>query len=111
MPCLNLSYRRVTVGSVIALQFSFAALGSRIEFGALVTGFAIGVTAGVLSLVPGGLGIQEGSMAGVFALLGVPLHRAVLAAILFRVVFYFVPFIISLFFYRRLLAARRNTEP
>ena len=54
-------------------------------------------------MIPGGLGVQEGSMAGIYALLGVPLNQAVLAAILFRVVYYFAPYLVSLAFYRRML--------
>jgi uncharacterized membrane protein YbhN (UPF0104 family) len=42
-------------------------------------------------------------MAGIYALLGVPISSAVLAAILFRIVYYFLPFLASLGFYRRLL--------
>ena len=89
--------------SVAALWFCFDALGDPIGVGVLLTGFAIGVTAGVLSMVPGGLGVQEGSMAGIYALLGAPFHQAVLASILFRVVYYLVPYVVSLGFYWRLL--------
>ena len=71
--------------------------------GVLITGFAVGITVGVLSLVPGGLGVQELSMAGIYSLLGVPFAQAVLVASLFRVVYYFIPFVMSLSFYRRLL--------
>jgi uncharacterized membrane protein YbhN (UPF0104 family) len=42
-------------------------------------------------------------MAGIYALLGVPVRTAVLAAILYRIVYYFLPFFVSLGFYRRLL--------
>jgi len=89
--------------SVAALWFCFDALGDPIGAGVLLTGFAIGITAGVLSMVPGGLGVQEGSMAGIYALLGVSFHQAVLASILFRVVYYLVPYVVSLGFYWRLL--------
>ena len=71
--------------------------------GTLLTGFSLGITAGFVSLVPGGLGVQEGSMAGIYALLGVPIGVAIVAAILFRIVYYFIPFLASLGFYRRLL--------
>jgi uncharacterized protein (TIRG00374 family) len=91
------------MASVVALWFCFDALGDPIGAGVLLTGFAIGITAGVLSMVPGGLGVQEGSMAGIYALLGVPFHQAVLASILFRVVYYLVPYVVSLGFYWRLL--------
>ena len=89
--------------SLVTLWFCFDALGEPLKLGVLITGFSIGITAGVLSMVPGGLGVQEGSMAGIYTLLGVPLEQAVLAAILFRVVYYFIPYLVSLVFYRRLL--------
>ena len=87
------------------LWFCFESLGTSVGAGTLVTGFSLGIAAGFVSFIPGGLGVQEGSMAGVYALLGVPLRSAVLAAILFRVVYYFIPFLVSLGFYRRLLRA------
>ena len=87
------------------IWFCFQALGSDIEFGVTVTGFAIGVAVGVMSMVPGGIGVQEGSIVGTYHLLGVPLEEAVLASILFRAVYYMIPFGISLGFYRRLMRA------
>ena len=97
--------------SATTLWFCFDALGDPISWGVLLTGFSLGVTAGVLSMVPGGLGVQEGSMAGIFALLGVPLQQAVLAAILFRVVYYLLPYLVSLGFYWRLLRRLGHATP
>jgi uncharacterized protein (TIRG00374 family) len=91
--------------SVLALGFCFRALGSPLSMGVLVTGFAIGVAAGLVSMVPGGLGVQDGSMTGIYAWLGVPLEQAVLASVLFRVVYYLIPFAVSLVFYWGLLRA------
>ena len=64
---------------------------------------AVGVALGVMSMVPGGLGVQEGSMAGTYHLLGVPLEEAVLVSVLFRLVYYVIPFLVSLAFYRRIM--------
>jgi uncharacterized protein (TIRG00374 family) len=89
--------------SVAVVWLCFDAFGAPIPFGDSLSGFVIGVTAGVLSMVPGGLGVQEGSMAGVFALLGASFQRALLASILFRIVFFLVPYGVSLPFYGRLL--------
>ncbi len=89
------------VARVGVVWLCFQALGSDVGLGVTVTGFAIGVAVGVMSMVPGGLGVQEGSMAGAYHLLGVPLEEAVLAAVLFRVVYYMTPFAVSLAFYRR----------
>ena len=74
--------------------------------GVVVTGFAVGVAAGVMSMVPGGLGVQEGSMAGAYHLLGVPLEQGVLVSFLFRLVYYMVPFGVSLLIYRNVLRER-----
>ncbi len=90
------------ITSALALGFCFEALGSPLPIGTLFTGFVIGVMAGVLSSLPAGIGVQDGSMAGVFALLGVGFGTAVLASILFRLVFYVVPYVASLAFYWRL---------
>ncbi len=88
---------------VLAIGCCFEALGSSLSIGVLVTGFAIGVVAGLISMVPGGLGVQDGSMTGIYVLLGVPLEQAVLASVLFRVVYYMIPFVVSLVFYRAVL--------
>lgn len=97
--------------AVAALEFCFHALGSPIGPLVLLTGFSIGVVVGLVSMIPGGLGAQEGSMGAVYALLDVPLEQAVLAAILFRAVYYLVPFLISLAFYRRLLREPGKLAP
>jgi uncharacterized protein (TIRG00374 family) len=81
----------------------FDALGEPLSLGVTLSGYVIGIMAGVLSMVPGGLGVQEGSMTGVFVLLGAPFQQALLAAILFRGVYFLLPYGISLVFYRRLL--------
>jgi uncharacterized protein (TIRG00374 family) len=85
------------------LWFCFDALGDPVKPGVLIAGFSVGITAGNVSMVPGGFGVQETSMAGIYALLGVSFERALLAAILFRVIVDFIPFFISLVIYRRLL--------
>ena len=88
--------------SIAAMGFVFEALGPAVKPAALVTGYVIGIMAGVASLVPGGFGVQEGSMAGIYALLGVRFEQAVLAAILFRILYYLVPYFLILPFYHRL---------
>jgi uncharacterized protein (TIRG00374 family) len=95
------------LASALALGYCFEALGRPLAPGVLFTGFVIGTMAGVVSMVPGGLGVLEGSMAGIFALLGVPFGRAVLAVILFRAVYYFLPYVFSLGFYGLMAKATR----
>jgi uncharacterized protein (TIRG00374 family) len=91
------------VFTVVSLWFCFDAIGNPLGLGILVTGFAIGISAGALSMVPGGFGVQEASMAGMYALFGVSFTQAFLAAVLFRIVSDFIPFVVSLGFYRRVM--------
>lgn len=98
-------------GSVVVMWLCFAALGEPIGLGVALTGYVIGVMAGVLSMVPGGLGVQEGSMVGVFVLLGAPFQQAFLASILFRGVFFLLPYGISLLPYGRLLRRQQAGAP
>lgn len=91
------------VFTVASLWFCFDAIGNPLGLGVLVIGFAIGISAGALSMVPGGFGVQEASMAGMYALFGVSFTQAFLAAVLFRVVSDFIPFFVSLGLYRRVM--------
>jgi len=91
------------VSSVIVLSFCLDAFGTHQPFGVVMTGFVIGIVAGLASMIPGGIGVQEGAMTWVLVLLGVRFGQAVLASILFRAVFFFLPYGVSLLFYRHLL--------
>ena len=96
------------VGAMIAgLYFCFKAIGVPVHLGVLITGFNFGITLTVISFIPGDLGVQEASIAGILAIFGVPFTQGVLGAMLFRVIYYFVPFVLSLGFYWRLLKEAR----
>lgn len=89
--------------SLIVLSLCFKAFGPALSPGAVIASFMIGVMAGVLSALPGGVGVQEGTLTGVAMLFGATFEQAILAALLFRVIYYFVPYAISPLFYWRLL--------
>jgi uncharacterized protein (TIRG00374 family) len=93
-------------GSVIVLWLCFDALGEPVAFGVALTGYVIGMMAGLLSMVPGGALVQEGSMVGILVLLGAPFQQALLASILFRGVFFLLPYGVSILFYSHLMRAK-----
>lgn len=78
------------------LYFCFLATGYFISPGMLAAGFAVGVFVFLISVVPGALGIMEGSMAALYVSLGVPLEEALVALLAYRVLYYFLPFGVSL---------------
>jgi len=99
------------VATLSVVHYCFRALGPAPSLGVLVTGFIVGIAAGTVSLLPGGLGVQEASMAGVYHLLGAPLEQAALAALLFRAIYFLIPFLITLPLYGRLLHSSASDPP
>lgn len=100
---------------LLAYWLCLHAVGAAVGPWVLIAGFAIGMNVGVVSLVPGGIGVQEGSQAGVLALFGVPFGTALLASVLFRFVYFLLPFFLSLPFYsvvlRRVGPVEGEPEP
>jgi uncharacterized protein (TIRG00374 family) len=87
-------------GSCIMIVWSsFYGLGVNVDIPVLITGFIIGMVVTNFAFIPGGFGVQEGSMAGIFALFGVDLHSALLVTLIFRFFFYFAPNFIGLILY------------
>ncbi len=98
------------IGCLLTLYFCFLTIHYFIHPEVLVVGFAVGLFASILSLIPGGLGVMEGSMAAVYYSLTVPLEEAIVAVILYRLVYYVFPFLTSLLVYRSLFKEARITE-
>ncbi len=91
------------ISSAVVVGLCFDAFGPALKPGAVVASFMIGVMAGVLSALPGGIGVQEGSMAGIGMLFGATFEQAILASLLFRIIYYFAPYAITPLFYPHLL--------
>jgi uncharacterized protein (TIRG00374 family) len=85
---------------LLALYWSFVTIGYSISPGILLVGFAIGLFVSLFSLIPGAIGIMEGSMAAIYYSLGVPLEVAIVAVLLYRIVYYVFPFVTSIILYR-----------
>jgi uncharacterized protein (TIRG00374 family) len=84
--------------TMLILYTSFLSVQYWVEFAEVIVGFSVGIVLSFASLIPGGLGVMEGSMAAIFSSMGVPFETAVVAVLLFRVAYYLLPLLISLFF-------------
>ncbi|MCC6767276.1 MAG: flippase-like domain-containing protein [Deltaproteobacteria bacterium] len=93
------------VFTLLVLYTSFVAIGSPIAMSHVIAGFAIGMFFSIASLIPGGLGIMEGSMAAVFVTLGVQFEQAVVAILIYRAAYYGLPILISVLMAPRVLRA------
>lgn len=92
------------LGTLYILQTAFLCVGVPVPITFVVVGFAVGIVLSLISLIPGGLGVMEGSMAAIFVSLGVPFETAVVAVLLFRMAYYVLPLVISVFFFRNMMA-------
>jgi uncharacterized protein (TIRG00374 family) len=97
--------------TMLILYGGFLSVRYPIPMSYVVVGFAVGIILSLVSLVPGGLGVMEGSMAAIFASLGVPFETAVVAVLIFRVTYYLMPMIISVFFFRGMLLQGTRAAP
>lgn len=89
------------LATVVVLWLCLDAFGEQLAFGAAVSVFVISTVAGALSALPGGIGVQEASITGLAMLFGATFAQAALAALLFRIIYYFIPYFASLPFYWR----------
>ena len=95
--------------TILVLYSAFLAVHYKIALSQVIVGFAVGIVLSFASLIPGGLGVMEGSMAAVFASMQVPFETAVVAVLLFRVAYYLLPLLISLFFLHGMFAQGRSS--
>lgn len=91
--------------TILILHTAFLTLRHPVNFGYVVVGFAVGIVLTFVTIIPGGLGVMEGSTAAMFASFGVPFETAVLAVLLFRLVYSLLPLLVSLFFLHGMLLA------
>ena len=79
----------------MALYFCFRAVGVDLPLGLLVVGFTVMFLSSNINPVPAGLGVSESLLAFTFKILGVDFEKTLVAALLFRLVYYLIPLGIS----------------
>ncbi len=85
--------------TILILFFCFQAAGVDLTFGLALVAFAVMFLTSTANVVPAGLGVSEGSLVGVFSVLGIDINHTLVAALLFRVIFFFVPLLVSTVMY------------
>ncbi len=99
-------------GDLATLYLLFLAAGVHPSPGILIAGWAVPLLAGRLTFLPGGIGIVEGGMTGLYAALGLPTEAIVVVVLLYRAFSFWIPSLLgaplAFVFERR---ARRSTQP
>lgn len=70
---------------VLAVYVIYVAFGKYINFGAVILAYAVANFAGLISVLPGGVGVYEGLMTAVLAATGVPARLSLPVTIMYRV--------------------------
>jgi uncharacterized protein (TIRG00374 family) len=81
---------------MLTLYFLFIAAGNRVSFGVLVTGYGLPLLLGKMAfMVPGGVGIIESTMAGLYTGLGVPNSVTVVVVLAYRIISFWLPLLLG----------------
>ncbi len=99
----------------LTFAFCFRAAGENLPLGLLTVGFMVMFLSSNINPVPAGLGVSESLLAFTFKLMGVGFERTLVAALLFRLVYYLIPLALSTALYlgtiRSLLGPPKRPEP
>lgn len=89
---------------VMTLYVVYIAFGEWVNIGAVILGYAIANFAGLISVLPGGIGIYEGLMTLTMAAVGVPSRITLPVTVMYRVLNTLLQVPIGYYFYHRNLA-------
>ncbi len=101
--------------TALTLYFCFNAVGVELPLGLLMVGFTVFFLTSTINPIPAGLGVSESALAFVFSLLGVGFEQTMVAALLFRFVFFVLPMGVSTALYldtmRQFLKSQVSENP
>lgn len=93
----------INVTEVLTIYMVYIAFSQLINPGALIISYAVANFAGLIAVLPGGVGIYEGLMTATLAGAGVPKALALSATVIYRVLSMIFSLPIGYFFYHRAL--------
>lgn len=70
---------------IVSIYMVFLAFGYLVNPGAVIMAYAVANFAGILSVLPGGIGVYEGLMTGVLTAAGIPISLSLPVVITFRI--------------------------
>ncbi len=99
------------IGEVLTLYSVFLAFGYTLNPGAVIIAYAIANFAGLVSVLPGGVGIYEGLMIGVLAAAGVTPAVSIPAIIMYRILTMLLQLPIGYYFYHQTIYHNKKLAP
>lgn len=96
---------------IAALYTVYIAFGELVNIGAVILAYAVANFAGLISVLPAGIGIYEGLMTAVLAATGIPASLSIPVTIMFRVVTMFIVLVPGYIFYQRAVKNGLTSKP
>jgi uncharacterized protein (TIRG00374 family) len=94
------------ITEILAIYVVYIAFGHWVNPGAIILAYAVANFAGLVSVLPGGIGIYEALMTAVLAATGIPAAISIPVTVMYRVVNMTIQIIPGYYFYHK--ALRRN---
>lgn len=93
-------------GEVLTIYAVYAAFGKFVNIGAVVMAYAVANFAGMVSILPGGIGIYEALMTAVLSAGGIPAAVSLPVTVMYRVLVMSMQLPLGYFFYHKTLHAK-----
>lgn len=109
MPFLYMLLANIT--EVASVYVVYIAFGNFVNVGAVILAYAVANFAGLISILPAGIGVFEGLMTATLAATGIAASLSIPVTIMYRVVSMFVQLLPGYVFYQRSLQAGFTKPP
>lgn len=93
-----------------AVYIVYVAFGHWVNVGAVIIAYAVASFAGLLSILPGGIGVYETLMVSVLAAAGVPASLSIPVTIMYRIVNTLIQIVPGYIFYQKALKPEASTK-
>jgi uncharacterized protein (TIRG00374 family) len=86
---------------IAALYVVYIAFGHLVNLGAVILAYAVANFAGLISVLPAGIGVYEGLMTAVLVATGIPAELSIPVTLMYRVINMFTQLVPGYFFYQK----------
>lgn len=93
----------INATEVLKIYVVYLAFGEWVNLGAIILAYSVANFAGLISVMPGGVGIYEALMTGVLAAAGVPAGLSIPVTVMYRVLSTLIQLPIGYYFYNKTL--------
>lgn len=93
----------VSLTEIASIYVVYVAFGEFVNFGAVILAYAVANFAGLISVLPAGIGVYEGLMTAVLAASGVPVALSIPVTIMYRICSMLVQLVPGYILYQRAL--------